>query len=448
MNYRHFLVITLFFISNIVSVCAKEITATLQTSSRDKITIKYNVISRDEDITIVFNSVNVVLGLDNSEKYKKYSYVKPLFFDRSGNYLEDSFLSDIETEAVKIPFDDIEYTQSKEGYVWLKERPEIRLKLLSPKFTLSLPIYLAYYVKPHKYKIFASCGNLDIQLSKSAPKKEIVSSTKGTVTKTVTITEEIEEESDLTPDMEAEIIIGQIEDLLQQEYDNISLGRLEKCYDSLWKIEPRVKDKTLKSRISKALQEVEKIKRDYEKKEKDGATDAIYMQKESEARKNLEYLKERLDNIEKLNEGDIAELKATANELRRSSYEMKDQELANQMKQAADQCDDEVKKIEETKKSRNMWLIIGGILLVILMFIGNILFQHYRSVRSRKNIEKDMMEMQRRAENDAKRRARGLVSREINRAQSTARQKSQNVVRNGVKNGVNNIANGKKSISI
>lgn len=446
MNYRDFFVIVFIFISNVISVGAKEYTATLQSSSRDKVTIKYNVISRDEDITIVFNSANFVLGLDNSDKYKKNSYVKPLFFDRSGNYLEDSFQSDMETEAVKIPYDDINYSQSKEGYVWLNERPEIRLKLLSSTATLSLPIYLAYYVKPHKYKIFASCGNLDIPLSKSVPKKEMVSSTKGTVTKTVTITEEIEEDFELTPDMEAEIIIGKIETLLQQDYDNMSLESLERCYDSLWKIEPKVKDKTLKSRIGKVLQEVEKIKNDFSKKEKEREVDAIYMQKEYEARKNLEYLKERLDNIEKLNEGDIAELKATANELRRSSYEMKDKELADQMKQAADQCDDEVKKIEEAEKSRSLWMIIGGIFIVILMFIGNILFQHYRSVRSQKNIE----EMQRRAENEAKRRARGMVNSEIIRTQNASRQKCQNVVKNGVKNNINNIANGKgeKSISI
>ena len=131
----------------------------------------------------------------------------------------------------------------------------------------------------------------------------------------------------------------------------------------------------------------------------------------------------------------------------------KDPELANQMVKTADDCDQKLKEIEDGKKRRNIWLIVGGILLMVLMFVGNQTFNHFRNLKNQKGIEKMQNSIAKRAQDEARRRAQSMARSKINKVQSQIRQKSRDSVRNSVNSAVNSAVKGvkgknKKSVSI
>ena len=83
----------------------------------------------------------------------------------------------------------------------------------------------------------------------------------------------------------------------------------------------------------------------------------------------------------------------------------------------------------EKEKKRNLWMIIGGIILAILAFIGNQIFQ---GIRNKKN-QMRMMDMQQniadKAEAEAKRQARNAIRTQQNRIEAGAKRKVSDAVR-------------------
>ena len=75
-------------------------------------------------------------------------------------------------------------------------------------------------------------------------------------------------------------------------------------------------------------------------------------------------------------------------------------------------------------------MIIGGIVLAILAFVGNQVFQ---GIRNKKN-QMQMMNMQQniadKAEAEAKRQARNAIRTQRNRIEAGAKQKVSNTIRN------------------
>lgn len=106
------------------------------------------------------------------------------------------------------------------------------------------------------------------------------------------------------------------------------------------------------------------------------------------------------------------------------------------------------KQEAEAAQQRNMWMIIGGIILAILGFVGNQAFQHYRNVRNEKNMMSMQQSIVRRAEDEAKRRAQSMARQKVNQAQNAARRKSQDYVRGSINSGINKISKGKKNKGI
>lgn len=102
----------------------------------------------------------------------------------------------------------------------------------------------------------------------------------------------------------------------------------------------------------------------------------------------------------------------------------------------------------ETSQKRTIWMIIGGIILAILGFVGNQAFQHYRNVRNEKNMMSMQQSIVRRAEDEAKRRAQSMARQKVNQVQNAARRKSQDYVRGSINSGINKIGKGKKNKGI
>lgn len=449
MKYFRFISLSvLVILSEVLS--AKEFTGLLRSSANDKVTIKYNVTMRDGEAIISISRIVKQLGLEHNEKYKKPVNVKALFFERNGGFQNDQFNSGFGIDVLTINSDELDYIPSEEGYVWIEKQTELRLILKAQEATLSLPIYLVYYKKKHTYDVISYCGTLDIPLSQSSHNNSsnVVSTTSDRV-RTITREEIIEEEGEMSSNDLAQELIEKIS-LIMEQGDGQSLPDYFETYTSeLRRIEMKITDSRLKRQINDILDRAEDKKKEVEQiasiASQQAAADANIADMEIDARQNLGYVKERLSNKDKLSESDLVELKGIANELRRMSHGVNDKELAEQMVKAADECDAEMKKVEDAKKKRTVWMVIGGILLAIFMFVGNQAFQYFRNLRNQKGIADMQDKIVRQAENEARRRAQNTIKSRVNKVENAAIDKTRQTVRNGVKKSVNTIAKGKGS---
>ena len=109
--------------------------------------------------------------------------------------------------------------------------------------------------------------------------------------------------------------------------------------------------------------------------------------------------------------------------------ELKAQQEAQAIKAQNDSIANAQQIASEKEKKRNLWMIIGGIILAILAFIGNQIFQ---GIRNKKN-QMRMMDMQQniadKAEAEAKRQARNAIRTQRNRIEAGAKRKVSDAVR-------------------
>lgn len=434
-----------------ISLCAKEFTEKLKSQTNDIVTITYNVVVNDGNVSVSFGKLRKQLGLGNNEKYDDPSKIKLLFFDKNGGLQGDVFNSKISTEALTINRDEMSYSRSEEGYVWLDDQPELHLKLYAREAKLSIPVYIAYYRKKHTYDIIAYCGNLNIPLSQQ-PHQGQSHELQSQKPSMKTITEQEVIEGELSPSELALELIEKVNEILQQNTGTTLPGYFDTYTSELRRIELNISDARLKQQIKEVLERAEEKRIELEQSSslanQQAAEEATIVSLENDVRANLEYLNDRLGKKDELSESDMAKLKDLADELRRKSHSVKDSVLAEQMNRAADQCDEQMQKIENAKKKKNLWMIIGGILLAILMFVGNQVFQHFRNIRSQKGIAEMQEKMVKRAENDARRRARNAINSKVNQIQNAAIDKSRQTVRGGVKKGVNSLTKGKDNKGI
>lgn len=386
-----------------VSVLAREVTDTLESSKRDRVIVTYDITQNNGQITIKFLDVKKKLGGTYREKYQKLNEVAVLFFDRTGNYEDDMEFSGINTDAFMIP-KEVKYKASKDGYFLLNDNPTLTMELkYSENAVLSIPLFIAHYEGKHRYKVFSRCENLNIYLSKKKSVRVQDVSTQQLMTQTIISQEEMEgTDADVAV---ANSLINRINGLLAEQEEYPFSDELKQAISSLREISYRPIDSDLSSRIGEVL---------------------------SACNSKEKVLKE---------EAKAAEYAAARNaEIQAKLAEEKAQARQDSIAAVAQ------KKAEENRK-QNLWLIIGGVILAILVFVGNQLFQHFRNVKNQKSIMDMQQNVVRRAEDEAKRRARNMTQSQINRVQGEARHKTRNAITDGIgKKG--NKGKGNKGISI
>ena len=107
---------------------------------------------------------------------------------------------------------------------------------------------------------------------------------------------------------------------------------------------------------------------------------------------------------------------------------------------------DKAQEKKDKERKRNIWMIVGGALLAILLFVGNQVMQSFRNIRT----QRSMMQMQQDAAKRAQNMARGKVQNEIrkqtNKVTSQVRKKSQTIIRDTANKAKNNKGNNRVSI--
>lgn len=386
-----------------VPVWAREVKDTLESSKRDRVIVTYDITQNNGQITIKFLDVNIKLGRTYRDKYKKLDKVAVVFFDRMGIYEDNMEFSGINTDAFMIP-KEVKYKVSKDGYFLLKDNPTLSMELKSGENAeLSIPLFIAHYEEKRHYKVFSRCEDLKIELSKRKSPKVQDATDLRLSTQTITTQEELE-----GADADAAVansLINRINGLLAEQEEYPFSDELKQAISSLREISYRPIDGNLSSRIGEVLAACN-LKEKELKSEAKAAEDAAAKNAELQAKLAEEQAQARQDSI-----AAVAQQKA-----------------------------------EEDRK-QNLWLIIGGIILAILAFIGNQIFQHLRNVKNQRSIIDMQQNVVKRAEDEAKRRARNMAQSQINRVQGEARRKTRNAINDSVSK-IGKKGKGNKGISI
>ena len=384
-------------------IWAKEVTDTLESTKRDRVIVTYDITQNNEQVTVKFTDVKKRLGRTFKDKYKKLNEVVVLFFDRMGNYEDETEFSGITPESFMVP-SGVSYKISRDGYFLLNDTQKLTLELKSAESEeLKIPIYLAHYEGKHRYKVFSSCGNLIIKLSKHKQAANPSNPTTQLTTQTITTQEEVD--GALSEADEANILIKVVYDLLDDQEGEEFSGELQQAISKLRVIGHSTSDPSLSSRIGDVL------------------TDCKQKEKELKA-----------------NASAVADTAAKEAELQAKKAQEEAQARQDSIAAAAQQ------KAEEDRK-QNLWLIIGGVILAILAFVGNQTLQHFRNAKNQKSIMDMQQNVVKRAEDEAKRRARNMVQSQVNRAQGEVRHKTQGTVNDGISK-ISKKGKGNKGITI
>lgn len=371
-----------------VSVWAREVTDTLESSKRDRVIVTYDITQNNGQITIKFLSVNKKLGRTYREKYKKLDEIAILFFDRTGNYEDNMEFSGINTDAFMIP-KEVKYKVSKDGYFLLNDKPTLSMELKSGENAeLSIPFFIAHYEGKHRYKVFSRCEDLKINLSKKKSVRVPEVSTQLSKTQTITSQEEIDGTD--VDEAVANSLINRINALLAEQEEYPFSDELKQAISSLREISYRPIDSNLSSRIGEVLSACNSKEKEL-KAEAKAAEDAAAKNAELQAKLAEEQALARQDSI------------ATA-----------------------------AQQKAEAERKQNIWLIIGGVILAIFAFVGNLTYQNFRNAKNRKSIEEMQQNAIKRAEDEAKRRARNMTQSQINRVQGETRRKTRSVINEGI----------------
>ena len=374
------LLVTMFL--NCLCVHAKTVKDTLVTTDGDRIILTYELSRSEDHYTLRFNNQQKKLGRINGDKYADLSKVAVMFFDRTGGFSNNVSITNMVPEAFMVP-SNVNYEHSSDGFFVVQDYPTLNFTAKGSS-NITIPIYLAYHPTKGKYTLFSKCKGMKIHLSSSSSTTRQQGPARITQ-QTVTSTTEIE--ADNTAALKVMESIKLAKELL---YEADKLPFSESLQDEIRfiRIQKReITDTELLSQISDVLQMYEDKKTALEKK---ASAAQIVAQQESEAKakREAEEIQARNDSI-----------------------------MAAQQEQA------------EKDKERNLWMIIGGVILAILAFIGNQVFQSFRNNRNQKNMMNIQQSIANQAEAEAKRRARNAIRSTTNRTVNQAKIEVREAVR-------------------
>lgn len=374
------LLVTMFL--NCLCVHAKTVKDTLVTTDGDRIILTYELSRSEDHYTLRFNNQQKKLGRINGDKYADLSKVAVMFFDRTGGFSNNVSITNMVPEAFMVP-SNVNYEHSSDGFFVVQDYPTLNFTAKGSS-DINIPIYLAYHPKKGKYTLFSKCKGMKIHLSASSSTTRQQGPSQITQ-QTVTSTTEIE--ADNTAALKVKKSIELAKKLLY-EADKLPFSESLQDEISFIRIQKReITDTELLSQISDVLQMYEDKKTALEEKAS-AAQIAAQEEAEAKAKREAEEIQARNDSI-----------------------------MAAQQEQA------------EKDKERNIWMIIGGVILAILAFIGNQVIQSFRNNRNQKNMMNIQQSIANQAEAEAKRRARNAIRSTTNRTVNQAKSEVREAVR-------------------
>ena len=381
-NSRFALVFLATMILNCLGIYAKTVKDTLVTTDGDRIIITYELSRSDDHYTIRFNNQQKKLSRINSDKYADLSKVAVMFFDRTGGFSNNVSITNMVPEAFMVP-SNVNYEHSSDGFFVVQDNPSINFTA-KENSDITIPIYLAYHPKKGKYSLFSKCKGLKIHLSALSSMTRHQTASQITQ-QTVTSTTEIEADNTLSVKILESIKLA--EELIFEADELPFSDSLEEEIRFLRDKKREITDASLLSQISATIKMYDDKKKAL--KEQASATQiAAQQESEERAKRESEEIQARNDSI-----------------------------MLAQQEQA------------EKEKEKNLWMIIGGVILAILAFVGNQFFQSFRNTRNQKNMMNLQQSIADKAETEAKRRARNAIRSTTNRMVNQAKSEVREAVR-------------------
>lgn len=396
---RQFLLLLLTLIG--VTCSAKQVKDTLITRSNDRIIITYNIKAEDNEIVIDFPSPPIIRPSDKLRSLCKgeLGKLKVVIFDRVGNFGKVKWKG-LNPNAFVIP-PGVSYDRSSSGYFILGECQQLRFNTSSTaKFKINLPVFIAAYEKKQTYNVLTSTGQpLPVSYKAKERAKKGVRQT-SMETELVAVQSSVEVEAQNEDLLNAMASIQLVEELLQNETEYPMSESLRMEIYNLRSMKNRLKEGEVIEKINALLLKCS----EKEKELKDGMNSAALAAKAEE----------------------------------QALIEQQKQEEQAREKEA----EEKAKIQEEKQQKRTLWMIIGGVLLAILGFVGNAVFKHFRDVRNQRSIMQMQESIARQAEHEATRRTREIVRNKAhqmaNKGRSKMRQGFGNTGQPKINNNKNN----------
>lgn len=384
--------ISVLAVISILWVSASEVRDTVWTAQGDKIILSYNITSDANQLTIDFSHPRIIPSASLNDACKwEIDRLKVVVFDRIGDHGKTKW-SGITPEAFIVP-SGLSYDRTSDGFYILGESQPMEFhKYGNDRVTVKLPLYIAVYEKKQKYKIVAA-GKTPLPVSSSssvvsrAGQKEAGRQSPEQERIAITSSEELEAENDdITSALSS---IDQVRELLSRETEVPFSQILMMEIYNLQSLKGRINEPEVINKINDVLRQCSDREREL-----------------SEARSQ-------------------SALAAKAQE----------QALIQQQKQEEEalrkEAEEKARAQEEKQQKRTLWMIIGGVILGILGFVGNAIFKHFRDIRNQKSIMEMQESLARQAQHEAGRRSREIIRNKAHQAANRGRKKLRDSMNNG-----------------
>lgn len=391
----------------LISFCAsaKEVTDTLYSAKNDRLIVTYSITQKDNKVDLQFKSVRKLLGDYHRDKYKyEADRIQTFFFDWIGGRKDMEFTGKT-PYIISLPYKAV-YKKSSDGYFIVEQKPSLSFELeASEGKSFTIPLYLAHYEGKQHYDIFCSCGNLVVNI----PKATTPSAKPGTKTQSQHRELDAMEDEDETSEFDTDL-------------DEVALNLIDLINKSLPNQDAVPMESTLERQIDNLVDLQAKIKKKDITKKIDETLEAYNMKKKE--------LEKTIAESNKQKEDDDAFTVCSTKE----AYELYLKQHPNgrhvdEAKAKIDELDAKAKEEEDSKKKRNIWMIIGGVLLAILLFVGNQVLQSFRNIRTQRSMMQMQQDATKRVQNMARSKARNEIRKQTNKVTSQVRKKGQTIIR-------------------
>ena len=360
---------------------ANKVTETLESPLGDRVTITYDVNIEDGVAVLNFIGASKTLGATHARKYNKLEEVAVVFFDYIGVYSDGTVFKGDDIKAFTVPAG-LRRRSTSYGYYLVQQEPSISFELIDDgSTTLTIPVFLAHYERKLHYKVFASCGELKVKIDPTPMSKPMTVQPAVTQTSVEIIEEEIESLSET--DAVAIKRANNIVELLSRQEEYPFEEYLTEEVRSLRKQRSEVKDDNIVKMIDDILAQ-------YDAKEK--------VMKAEHEKKVQQQQQAVQDSIKK------------------------EQEREAQAAEAK----------EEEQKKRNLWMLIGGAIMAVLLFVGGQVMQTIRNRRTQRSMMQMQQDAAKQAEGIARRKAQSTIKSKTNQAINAVDKKSKAALQKSV----------------
>lgn len=385
---RMLVIYLLAFISPSI-VSAKLVRDTVYTRQNDQIILTYDVTVHGNDVSLRIDGKPRVIPGENLRKacMGDLSLLKVVLFDRIGDFGKTKW-SGMSPTAFMIPYG-LSYDRSPEGFYILGESAPISfVKKNADIRDVNFPLYVAVYEKKQSYKLVGSSSQpLKVTIGEVA-KGTKRTGRKGTETERIVVQTSEELETENEDIAKALGSIQMIRQLVASETELPFSQTLQMEIYNLRTLKDRVKDADIIDRINEVLLSCNDKERELKIAQKEASLAA---QAQEQAL--------------------IAQQKA--------------EEEARQK-----ESEEKARIQEEKQQKRTLWMIIGGVILAISVFIGNAIFKHFRDVRNQKSIMEMQESLAKQAEHEASRRSREIVRNKAHQVANKGKSKMRESINN------------------